>query len=290
MSRLLLVLVGATTGLGLTLVWRFAVSDVPDLRASLARPSVRPLLSDERTENDLPEWKTLAASRLRLARLGPDLLILNESMDSLVTRKISYGLLGLAFPAALVGAMAWLGASLPLSVPIAASVALSLLLFMVPDIDLHRRAIAARIQFRFCVCTYLELVALERAADAGAIESLERGAAIGGARPFILIDEALQRSRLSGQPAWTALAALSDQVGVGELADVADIMRLSGEDGAAVYSTLRARAGSLRTSLLTESAAHANAASEHMIVPVALLGIAFMVLIGYPAFARIVFG
>ena len=37
-------------------------------------------------------------------------------------------------------------------------------------------------------------------------------------------------------------------------------------------------------------AARANAASEHMIVPVALLGIAFMALIGYPAFARILFG
>ena len=58
----------------------------------------------------------------------------------------------------------------------------------------------------------------------------------------------------------------------------------------AVYATLRARAASLRTQLLTASAAQANTASEHMIVPVALLGIAFMALIGYPAFARILFG
>jgi len=42
--------------------------------------------------------------------------------------------------------------------------------------------------------------------------------------------------------------------------------------------------------LLTASATQANTASEHMIVPVALLGIAFMALIGYPAFARILFG
>jgi hypothetical protein len=290
MSQSLLVLVGATTGLGLTLVWRFAVGDVPALRASLARASRQPLSTGERSEGGLSAWKMLAAERLHLARLAPDLLILGESMDSLMTRKIGYALSGLAFPGFLVGVMSLLGASLPLAVPVAASVVLFLLLFVVPDVDLHRRAIAARVQFRYCVCTYLELVALERAADAGAIESLERAAAIGGARPFLMIDEALQRSRLSSQPAWSALATLSEQVGVAELADVADIMRLSGEDGAAVYSTLRARAGSLRTSLLTESAAQANAASEHMVVPVALLGIAFMVLIGYPAFARIVFG
>jgi ribosome-interacting GTPase 1 len=67
-------------------------------------------------------------------------------------------------------------------------------------------------------------------------------------------------------------------------------MRLSGHDGAAVYGTLRARAASLRTQLLSATAAEANAASEHMTVPVALLGVAFMALIGYPAFARILTG
>ena len=54
--------------------------------------------------------------------------------------------------------------------------------------------------------------------------------------------------------------------------------------------TLRARAASLRTQLLAADATEANTASEHMIVPVALLGIAFMALLGYPAFARILFG
>ena len=158
MSLSLLVVVGATTGLGLTLMWRFVVSDVPDLRASLARPSGRALLTDEHTDSGVPEWKIVAAERLHLVRFGPDLLILGESMASLVTHKVSYALMGLAFPVFLGGAMAWLGASLPLTVPVAASVALSLLLFVVPDIDLHRRAVAARVQFRYCVCTYTRRV------------------------------------------------------------------------------------------------------------------------------------
>ena len=46
----------------------------------------------------------------------------------------------------------------------------------------------------------------------------------------------------------------------------------------------------MRTALLTDAAAEANAASEHMIMPVAVLGVTFMVLLGYPAFARILFG
>jgi len=70
----------------------------------------------------------------------------------------------------------------------------------------------------------------------------------------------------------------------------ADIMRVAGHDGAAVYTTLRARAASLRTQLLTTATAQANAASEHMVVPVSLLGLCFMALLAYPAFIRIIFG
>src|SRR5665811_832156 len=94
----------------------------------------------------------------------------------------------------------------------------------------------------------------------------------------------------SCSPAWAGLPDLAAATGVTELGDLADIMRLSGQDGAAVYGTLRARAASLRTQLLTATAAEANAASEHMTVPVALLGVVFMALIGYPAFARIFAG
>ncbi|MFZ5872260.1 MAG: type II secretion system F family protein, partial [Actinomycetota bacterium] len=147
-----------------------------------------------------------------------------------------------------------------------------------------------RAQMRRAVSVYLELVALERAADAGTVEALDRAAAIGDGRAFILIRDALLRARLSGAPPWQGLAHLADQLRVPELGDVADIMRLSGEDGAAVYATLRARAASLRTTLLTASVTDANAASEHMIMPVACLGLAFMALLGYPAFARILFG
>lgn len=75
-----------------------------------------------------------------------------------------------------------------------------------------------------------------------------------------------------------------------ELGDLAEIMRGAGQEGAAVHSTLRARAGSLHTQLLTAATAKANAASEHMAVPVSLLGLCFMALLAYPAFIRIMFG
>ncbi len=227
---------------------------------------------------------------LRLVRFAADLTLLGESVESLLVRKAGYALLGLAFPPVLITAIALLGVSLSWTIPTLAAVALAAVLFFVPDVDVRRRASVARAELRLAVCAYLELVALERAADAGAIEALERAATIGDAPGFVRIRDALTRARLRGVPPWQGLSDLAEQTGVNELGDVADIMRLSGQDGAAVYATLRARAASLRTSLTTQAVATANAASEHMIVPVAGLGIVFMALVGYPAFARILFG
>ena len=194
-----------------------------------------------------------------------------------------------ALCAVLLAAVALLGIVPPLVVPAAVSLLLAAVLFWVPDADLRRRAQTERDAMRLAVCAYLELVALERAGDAGTVQALERAAWVADAPGFVRIRDSLTRAELAGRPPWGALSELAEQVGVPELGDLADIMRLSGTDGAAVYATLRARAASLRHQLLAASAAEANAASEHMIIPVALLGIAFMALIGYPAFARILF-
>jgi hypothetical protein len=182
------------------------------------------------------------------------------------------------------------GLAVPFVVPVAAGLALGAAMSFLPEVELRRRAALARLQMRRTVCAYLELVALERAADAGAVESLERAAAIGEGPGFAHIRDALLRARLEGRTPWQQLSTLADELAVPELGDVADIMRLSGEDGAAVLPTLRARAASLRTALLQADVAAANEASERMSVPVALLGVAFMALLGFPALWRILLG
>ena len=215
--------------------------------------------------------------------------MVDQEPEDLAARKVGYALLGLAFPTVLAGAAAAMGVHPPIAIPVALALALGGVLFVVPDIDVRHRAAAARGDLRRATCVYLELVALERAADAGTTEALDRAAVIGTTREFERIRDALLRAQLSGQPSWRGLTDLAESTGVPELGDLADIMRLSSHDGAAVYATLRARAASLRTQLLTATTAKANAASEHMVVPVALLGVAFMALIAYPAFARILF-
>lgn len=285
---------GALAGLGLALVVRALVPEVPDPVTALAR---RRALTGSRADQVAawPATRRDAAlaqlvEQLGLTRHTADLELVGETAATLLLRKLGYTMLGLAFPPVLASLMALTGLSLPWPVPAALGAVLGVVLFVVPDLDLRHRANLARVDVRAELGVYLELVALERAADAGSSEALERAAAVGDSRFFGLVRDELMRSQLRGEPAWLSFERLADRVGVHELADVADIMRLTGEDGAAVYGTLRARATSLRGTLLTQEAAKANAASEQMVVPVALLGIAFLLLLGYPAFARIVFG
>lgn len=294
MINALVIAAGAAIGAGLALALRALIEDVPDLAGALGRLDsdrgpATPAVTGSRWKRARASKSEALAVRLRLARYNRDLSLVGETPSSLAARKAGYGLLGTVFPPLLVAAMALIGLVPPLVLPAVASLALGGILFLVPDLDLRRRASAERDAMRRAVCAYLELVALERAGDAGTIEALERAADVADAPGFVRIRDALTRAELAGRPPWSGLTDLADQVGVPELGDLADIMRLSGTDGAAVYSTLRARAASLRHQLLTASAAEANAASEHMIVPVALLGVCFMALLGYPAFARILF-
>ncbi|MEO6821367.1 MAG: hypothetical protein ABI468_02380 [Candidatus Nanopelagicales bacterium] len=283
---------GAAAGLGLAVLLRWWVLDVPDLASVRARRD-RVLLEGAAPAAALSRQDAVLhalALRLGLSRHQRDLDIVGETPSTLALHKLGYALLGLMFPPVLSLVMAIVGLRVAVSVPVAFSLLLATALFFVPDADLRRRAGAERNAFRRAVCVYLELVALERAADAGAGESLARAAAVSDARPFLMVKDELDRAQLAGVPAWRGLARLAERVDVPELGDVADIMTLTGEDGAAVYGTLRAKASSLRSALLSRDAAQANTASEHMIIPVALLGVAFMALLGYPAFARIVFG
>lgn len=222
-----------------------------------------------------------------LRRYVADLHMVQMAPETLAARKIGYAVLGLAFPAVMSALMLLAGTRLPFALPALAGLVLGGLFFWLPDLTLRQNASAARATLREATCVFLELVAMERLADAGPTEALDRAAGIGGSREFARIRDALLRAELAGQPSWNGLSDLAETTGVAELADAADIMRLAGRDGAAVYSTLRARASSLRTQLLATATAKANAASEHMVVPVSLLGLCFMALLGYPAFVRI---
>ena len=290
-----MLLAGGLVGLGVTLVVAGLRVPVPDLAAGVARlsgtvPAPASVAGEGALDRALARAASRVAEALRLERHRADLAITGATPTRMALEKMGYAFVGLAFPVLLTSILSIAGLALPVVIPVLAGVALAIAMSFLPEVELRRRAAVARVQMRRTVCVYLELVALERAADAGAVEALERAAAIGDGPGFGHIRDALLRARLEGRTPWQQLSQLALELDVPELGDVADIMRLSGEDGAAVLPTLRARAASLRTWLLQSEVTAANEASERMSIPVALLGVAFMALLGFPAFWRILFG
>jgi Flp pilus assembly protein TadB len=297
------VLLGATGGLGATLIVRELLPSDPQLAAALDRlaptrigadaPAVdEPAAADgSRTgglEHRVGIWAQRYLADAPFVRIPTtELLLLRIPVARHLGQKVLMALLGLAFPAVFLLLTAAAGAALPIALPAVSALVLAAVLFVVPDLDVARKAVAAREEFARATSAYLDLTALERAAGAGATQSLEQAATVGDSWVFVRLREQLVRARLSGRPPWDGLHELSHELGLPELTDLADIMRLSGEEGAAVADTLRARSRGLRAALLTREQTRANEESERMVIPVALLGLIFLVILGAPAIVRI---
>jgi len=216
-----------------------------------------------------------------------ELALLRISLPRYYGEKIVFALLGLIFPSLLTLVVGVSGFQLPIVVPVAASLVLAGLLWFVPNLNVRDDAKKGRLEFHRALGAYVDLVALERNSGAGPRQAMEVAATVGHSWVFRRVGEELARSRWSGQAPWDALTTLADELGVPELADLADIMRLSGEEGAQVYATLRARSTALRTALLTNAQGKANEVSERMVVPGSLLGVVFIALLVTPPLLRL---
>lgn len=295
-------LFGATGGLGVTLIARELLPSDPQLASALDRlaptrigldaPAVQePAAGDGSTgalEHRVGIWAQRHLVDAPFVRIPTkELLLLRIPVARHLGQKVLMALLALLFPAVFIVVTTAGGYALPIALPAVFALVLAAVLFVVPDLDVRRRAAAAREEFARATSAYLDLTALERAAGAGATQSLDQAATVGDSWVFVRLREQLIRARLSGTPPWDGLHDLATELSLPELSDLADIMRLSGEEGAAVADTLRARSRGLRAALLTKEQTRANEESERMVVPVALLGLIFLVILGAPAIVRI---
>jgi type II secretion system (T2SS) protein F len=280
----LIVLAGALAGLGVYTLARLVIPGGPSLDAALARihaaggqpaePPARALAA--RIASAMP-WLPVPAA---------DLAMLGQDRERWLASKLICGLLGLGTVPA-IGALAMLaGVRVPVAVPAITSVALGLALFFAPDLVTRVNASQKRADFRHALTSYLDLVALERGAGAGPTEALEGAAQIGGGWAFARIEAALDAARQAGRPPWEGLAALAAQTGVAELSDLADIAEVAGHEGARILQTLAARAESMRAEALAATKAKAGSRSTTMVVPIALLGAGFLLLLIFPIVYR----
>ncbi|MGW7613279.1 type II secretion system F family protein [Streptomyces sp. NPDC054766] len=290
MNLLPVVACGGTVGAGLALLARELLRPQPALGPALARSAPATLTMPE-PELDRDEvwgrWLLARMERLPGVRVPTiDLALIGQGPGQFMLKKVALAALGLLCP--VIATIPWIiaGVGLPFYVPAAVGLLVAGLLFITPDLAVRDQAKRAREEFAHALSAYLDLVALKRAADAGPAEALEKAAEVGRGWPFLFLQGALRRARLEKIPPYQALAELAAEYDLPVLGDVADIMRGSATDGAAVYKALRARTAALNAELLADQAAEANAASEKMTAPGALLAVLVMLLMAFPAVIR----
>lgn len=275
---------GALAAVGVLILVRELLPATPPLGAALRR-----LHPDE-----TPERRPTVSVTSMAFRLWPvpydSLALLGRTTRQYYLSLLAAGLGGLALPGVAAFLLVTSGRSLP-SFLVAAGGLVSLvsgaLFAYAAHRDVEFRAKRARGEFRGAVAVFLSLVAMERAAGHGSVESLERAAQVSDGWVFLRIREALLRARSHHRPPWDELSALANQIGVVELGDVGQIMHSSGQSGAQVHRTLLERADSLRDELRAEALARAEATTGKLEVPGAVLLVVLAAFVIYPITQRV---
>jgi tight adherence protein C len=226
----------------------------------------------------------------KIETLGPTLAVTGQNFDDLVTEMLVFGGAGLLVPPVLWTATAICGLAVPLSVPIVATLLFVPSGLLLPVALVAKRARERRRHFRFVVGTFVDLVVLSLAGGVGVEGALFAASQVSSDWAAQTIARSLQRARDGGGSPWAALGRLGDDLGIPELVELAATLQLAGTEGARIRQALQARAVTLRRHEQADAESAANATTERLFVPGALLLVGFLLFVGYPAFSRILGG
>jgi Type II secretion system (T2SS), protein F len=286
-----LIAAGGVVGLGLALMMSQLRSSPPDLGTVLERMQSPSGLSRPALGGPLLDRLGLPLVGLPGVRIpNQQLALVGRSPSRFMATKALCALIGLAVPPYLQLFTVLFGLHVTMLLSLGGALVLAAVLWFLPDWTLKGQAAEARTEYLHAISAYLELVAMERAADHGPAESLRRAATVGRSPAFRQFAVAMESAALDRQPPWVGLTALGERLGLTALMDLADIMQVSGADGASIYTALRARAHNLRSELLAADQARAAVESERMVVPGTVLVMLMTLLIAYPAIAEMFSG
>ena len=289
----LMLVAGGLTGLGVALLVARLIPAQPDLADALSRLTPTRVIRSPAGDTPATGKEKLGIWAMRVLPPGlwvrtprVELALLRIPLSRFYGEKLTFAGLGLVIPPLIAWFFSLLDLGLPTAIPAVGSLGLAAAMFFLPNYNAVDDARTARLEFRRALSAYIDLVALERTNGSGVRQAMEAAAGIGDSWVFTRLSEELTRSRWSGLPPWDALHTLAEELGLPELDDFADIMRLSGEEGASVYQTLRARSAAMRNALLNDEITEANAVGERMTIPGSLLGVIFMALLVTPSLLR----
>ena len=220
-------------------------------------------------------------------RYRRDLELVGRTPERHALDKVLGGIAGLLVPNLVGIALVTLGIGPPLGLVAVLSFASAGLGFVMPDLLLRDEAEKRRRAFRHALSSYLDLVNVLLAGGAGIETALYAAADAGDGWGYQTIRNALRRARLTGQSPWDTFADLANDLGINELAELAANVSLAGSHGARIRASLAAKADTLRGHQVAETESAAEAATERMTVPVAVLLLGFLLFIAYPAVSQI---
>ena len=288
-------LLGALAGCGVMLVLTGLVPARLSLGDALDRLDAPPP-----TRDDSPEqwWVRLfgvplvdtGVGRTATHAVSRDLRVIGRTPAEHLARSVALVAVALLWAPATFALMALGGVAVTWMLPLWVSLVLGAVAVVVPTLAVRAEAADRRRSFRHALGCFLDLVAVRLAGGAGVDSALAGSAAAGDGWAFAELRQALTDARLRGEPSWTGLAHLGEQIGVGELQELAASAGLAGDEGARVRVSIAAKARAIRMRGLADAEGAAQSASEHMSLPVVLLMTGFIVFLGYPAVAAVLNG
>jgi tight adherence protein C len=271
-------------------VWLIARAAFPSPRplhlvaAELRRPRTASVADSDRLRS---RWARLA-DRLAGAsspRLRADLAVIGKTAERHMLDKLGYCSLFAAIGLVPLVAFPLAGATIPVAVPLVGVLLLAALGWVYPDLELRSKAAAARRAWSHALAVFTDVVGIALAGGAGVEDALLDAAAAGTGPQLEQLSATMHAAQTRRLKLWDAIDELGAAGDISPLRELAASMSLAGESGSRVRDTLAAKAAALRTRQLAEVEAEAQKASETMGIAPALMAIAAVVLIAYPAVA-----
>ena len=219
-------------------------------------------------------------------RLAADLAVLGRTFERYVLDKLAYALLFLALALVPAVLFAVLDVGVPALTSLVGAVLFAAAGWFYPDVDVHSRAVAARRAWSSALTVYVDIVGISLAGGAGVEDALMVAARAGTGPQFEQLNATLRAAQTRRRKLWLALDELGASADIVPLRELAAAVDLAAESGSRIRETLLAKANAMRIRQLTDAEADAQKASETMGIAPALMAIAAVVIIGYPAVAR----
>ena len=228
----------------------------------------------------------LTAVGLRTPQRDQQLALAGITPEAWARDKLIGAAGGLAVPLLVWAALRVVGIQVPAAVGLLA-LATGVAGWFLPDLRLRDQVEQRRKAFQYALSAYLDLVNVILAGGGGTETALIAAADAGDGWAFAKLRHALHRAQRINQPLWTAFDDLGEELGVAELRDLASSIGLAGAQGARIRASLAVKADTLRSHQIAETEAAAEATTERMNLPTAVLLLGFLIFIVFPAVTAI---